>query len=43
MNTDHPSFQGRMNTLACFLYKAIVQGDTHDLGESSSSLMLQAQ
>ncbi|KAH6891822.1 hypothetical protein BKA70DRAFT_1440992 [Coprinopsis sp. MPI-PUGE-AT-0042] len=30
-NTDHPSFQGRMNTIACFFYKAIVLGDTHDL------------
>ncbi|KAH6909496.1 hypothetical protein BKA70DRAFT_1221737 [Coprinopsis sp. MPI-PUGE-AT-0042] len=30
-NTDHPSFQGRMNTIACFFYKAIVLGDTHSL------------
>ncbi|KAH6880233.1 hypothetical protein BKA70DRAFT_1447519 [Coprinopsis sp. MPI-PUGE-AT-0042] len=32
-NTNHPSFQSRMNTIACFFYKAIVLGDTHDLDE----------
>jgi hypothetical protein len=31
-NTDHPSFQARMNTLACFFFKAILHGDTHNLG-----------
>ncbi|KAH6906912.1 hypothetical protein BKA70DRAFT_1223778 [Coprinopsis sp. MPI-PUGE-AT-0042] len=40
-NTDHPSFQGRMNTIACFFYKAIVLGDTHNLGEfQAPALML---
>lgn len=32
-NTDYPDFQGRMNALAAFFYKAIVEGETHELGK----------
>jgi hypothetical protein len=32
-NTDHPSFQGRMNSLASFFFKTLVYHDSRKLGE----------